>query len=112
MEYKEIQFNIIPEITSFTLKYAFNKPGINPNNAPARIAAIKATNEDLFKKYRQPENTIVIGSGSAVGKRAGYNEKGEFFGDNHISLINVNTFFNNLTEEQIKKGVRYEIHER
>lgn len=58
-------------------------------------ALTKAKNKSLFKKYRQPENTIFIGSGSAIGRRSG-DEKGEFFGDNHISLINVDTFFNHL----------------
>lgn len=67
------------------------------NNADKilEIAATKAENANLFKKYRQPENTIIIGSGSAIGKYKGVG-KGEFFGDNHISLINVDTFFDNL----------------
>lgn len=70
------------------------------NNADKilQIAATKAENANLFKKYRQPENTIIIGSGSAIGKYKGVG-KGEFFGDNHISLINVNTFFDGLPSD-------------
>lgn len=63
-----------------------------------KIAVTKAKNEKLFKKYRQPDNTIIIGSGSAVGKRYDV-DKGEFFGDNHISLINVDTFFDKLPSD-------------
>lgn len=58
-------------------------------------ALTNAKNKSLFKQYRQPENTIFIGSGSAIGKRTD-DDTGEFLGDNHISLINVDTFFKHL----------------
>lgn len=58
-------------------------------------ALTNAQNQSLFKKYRQIENTMFIGSGSAIGRRSG-DELGELLGDNHISLINVDTFFGDL----------------
>lgn len=58
-------------------------------------ALMKAKNKSLFKKYRRPEDTIFIGSGSAIGKRT-EDDMGEFWGDNHISLMNVDTFFEHL----------------
>lgn len=61
-------------------------------------ALTNAKNKSLFKQYRQPENTIFIGSGSAIGKRTD-DDTGEFLGDNHISLINVDTFLNNLPSD-------------
>lgn len=73
-------------------------------------ALTNAKNKSLFKKYRQLENTIFIGSGSAIGKRSD-DDWGEFLGDNHISLINVDTFFDNLpAESSLLLPVLQEIH--
>lgn len=73
-------------------------------------ALTNAKNKSLFKKYRQLENTIFIGSGSVIGKRSD-DDWGEFFGDNHISLINVDTFLDNLpAESSLLLPVLQEIH--
>ena len=54
--YSPIQFNIIQEITSLTLKYALSAPEIAPTSAAAIIAASKHTYHGMpnFKpQYRQ-----------------------------------------------------------
>lgn len=75
-------------------------------------ALTNATNKSLFKRYRQIENTIFIGSGSAIGKRSD-DDWGEFLGDNHISLINVDTFLDNLpAESSLLLPALQEIHKK
>ena len=94
---KDLVNYYVKSVTSPTKTWASHRSTLITEDLPTLYdkALTKAKNKSLFKKYRQPENTIFIGSGSAIGKRSD-DDWGEFLGDNHISLINVDTFFEHL----------------
>lgn len=51
-------------------------------------------NKELFDSYRTPETSIFLGTGSDVGGK-----RSEFFGDNHISMVNIQIFLDILDDQ-------------
>lgn len=110
---KDLVNYYVKSVTSPTKTWARHRSTLITEDLPTLYdkALTNAKNKSLFKQYRQPENTIFIGSGSAIGKRSD-DDWGEFFGDNHISLINVDTFLDNLpADSSLLFPALQEIHE-
>lgn len=51
-------------------------------------------NKELFDSYRTPGTSIFLGTGSDVGGK-----RSEIFGDNHISMVNIQIFLNVLADQ-------------
>lgn len=110
---KDLVNYYVKSVTSPTKTWARHRSTLITEDLPTLYdkALTNATNKSLFKMYRRPEDTIFIGSGSAIGKRSD-DDWGEFLGDNHISLINVDTFLDNLpADSSLLLPALQEIHE-
>lgn len=56
-----------------------------------------SSNQDDFDNYRTLKNSIFLGTGSNVGGK-----RSEWFGDNHISMLDLSSFLNVLSDQMIK----------